>query len=346
MGQTLSEPITQKETSACENELFKVGASCMQGWRINMEDAHTQLLSIDNDKNAAFFAVYDGHGGSKVAEYAGMHLHERIINHASFKENNLTDAIKKGFLGIDEDMLDDEEMKDELAGTTAICVIIKDNKIYCGNVGDSRAIASVRGRVQNLSYDHKPNNETESKRIIAAGGWVEFNRVNGNLALSRALGDFVFKKNEAKKAEEQIVTAYPDVDVKDLTTDHEFAILACDGIWDVLSNEEVLEFVRSRIAQQIPPEIICEQLMSRCLAPDCQMGGLGCDNMTVVLVCFLHGESYEKLAEKCKLEALPLSQVSNLNTSIGNNGRCGPSDTTNNISSSNVRRTTEEEETN
>lgn len=123
-------------------------------------------------------------------------------------------------------------------------------------MGDSRAIASVRGRVQLLSYDHKPNNELESKRIVAAGGWVEFNRVNGNLALSRALGDFVFKKNESKRAEEQIVTACPDVDIKDLTSDHEFILLACDGIWDVLTNEEVLEFVRNRIAQQIPPETV------------------------------------------------------------------------------------------
>ncbi len=123
-------------------------------------------------------------------------------------------------------------------------------------MGDSRAIASVRGRVQQLSYDHKPNNELEAKRIIAAGGWVEYNRVNGNLALSRALGDFVFKKNENKGAEEQIVTAYPDVDIKELTSDHEFVLLACDGIWDVLSNDEVLEFVRTRIAQQIPPDLV------------------------------------------------------------------------------------------
>lgn len=92
------------------------------------------------------------------------------------------------------------------------------------------------------------------KRISAAGGWVEFNRVNGNLALSRALGDFVFKRNETKKAEEQIVTALPDIEIKDITKDHEFLVLACDGIWDVMSNEEVLDFVRERIAQSIPPE--------------------------------------------------------------------------------------------
>lgn len=73
-------------------------------------------------------------------------------------------------------------------------------------MGDSRAIASVSGRVEPLSYDHKPSNYEEKKRIVAAGGWVEYNRVNGNLALSRALGDFIFKKNQRVSPEEQIVT--------------------------------------------------------------------------------------------------------------------------------------------
>lgn len=77
---------------------------------------------------------------------------------------------------------------------------------YQANAGDSRAIASVNGAVEQLSFDHKPNNYQEMSRIIAAGGWVECNRVNGNLALSRALGDFIFKKNENKCSEEQVVT--------------------------------------------------------------------------------------------------------------------------------------------
>ncbi|KAG8191961.1 hypothetical protein JTE90_002235 [Oedothorax gibbosus] len=299
MGQTLSEPVTAKETSSCANEFVKVGASCMQGWRINMEDAHTHLLSLAEDKEAMFFAVYDGHGGAKVAEYAGINLHKKIVSHSSYKKGDIVDAMKSSFLEVDSDMLKDENMKDELAGTTAVVVLIKNGKIYCGNVGDSRSVASVAGAVQQLSFDHKPSNEGETKRIVAAGGWVEFNRVNGNLALSRALGDFVFKKNEKKPPEEQIVTAYPDVVVKDLTSDHEFIVLACDGIWDVMTNDEVVEFVRTRIAARMEPEQICEELMTRCLAPDCQMGGLGCDNMTVVLVCLLQGESYEDLANKC-----------------------------------------------
>lgn len=276
----------------------------MQGWRINMEDAHTHILTLPDDKQASFFGVYDGHGGAKVAQYVGEHLHSKVQSQPGYGQGNIEDAIRTGFLAIDSDMQLDEEMRDELAGCTANVVIVRDNKMYCGNVGDSRAVASVCGDVEQLSYDHKPANEIENNRIVAAGGWVEFNRVNGNLALSRALGDFVFKKNDKKTAEEQIVTANPDILVKDITSDHEFLILACDGIWDVLSNQEVVDFVRCRIAQRMQPEIICEELMMRCLAPDCQMGGLGCDNMTVVLIGFLHGGSYEDLAEKCSRPSL------------------------------------------
>jgi len=128
---------------------------------------------------------------------------------------------------------------------------------------------------------------------VAAGGWVEFNRVNGNLALSRALGDFVFKKNDKKDARHQMVTAFPDIETRPLTADTEFLVLACDGIWDVMTNQEVVDFVRTRLRENMTPDMVCEQLMTRCLAPGCSMGGLGCDNMTVILVCFLNGMGYQ-----------------------------------------------------
>ena len=121
-------------------------------------------------------------------------------------------------------------------------------------MGDSRAIASVGGRVVNLSTDHKPFVETEIKRVIAAGGRIQSNRVNGRLTLSRALGDFPFKKNKLLKANEQIIIAYPDVIIQKVSEDHEFLLMACDGVWDVYTSEKALEFVRTRIAQLIPPE--------------------------------------------------------------------------------------------
>lgn len=99
-------------------------------------------------------------------------------------------------------------------------------------------------------------------------------------------------------------TAYPDVETRTITPEWEFIVLACDGIWDVMSNQEVVTYIRNNIAAGVEPEEICETLMMRCLAPDCQMAGLGCDNMTVVIVSFLNGGSYEELSEKCQLPAI------------------------------------------
>lgn len=177
----------------------------MQGWRVHMEDAHTHILSLPDDPSAAFFAVYDGHGGADVAQYAGKHLHKFVVKRPEY-EADPGDALQQAFLDIDDAMLEDEQLQEQLAGSTAVTVLIKDNKLYCANAGDSRAVACVNGRVDVLSLDHKPNSETEKKRICEAGGFVEYNRVNGSLALSRALGDFVFKRNTSKTPQEQIVT--------------------------------------------------------------------------------------------------------------------------------------------
>ena len=100
------------------------------------------------------------------------------------EQGDIESALRKGFIDFDREMASDEEIREDLAGTTAICVVIKDNQLFCGNVGDSRAIASANGNVELLSMDHKPNNDDERKRITAAGGWVEFNRVNGKYFLS------------------------------------------------------------------------------------------------------------------------------------------------------------------
>ena len=139
--------------------------------------------------------MFDGHGGAKVAAYAANHLHRTIVNRAEYKENRET-AIKEGFLECDRTMRTAESLKDEMAGCTAVTVFIQGKELWCGNAGDSRCVAGLAGTARPLSTDHKPMDVKERERIEAAGGFVEFNRVNGNLALSRALGDFVFKMNE------------------------------------------------------------------------------------------------------------------------------------------------------
>ena len=264
-----------------------------------MEDAHTILLSMPNEQSTAFFAVFDGHGGAKVANYASENLYQLLSGNSLYRSGQTEEALKEVFIEFDEMMFNDEKMRDELAGSTAVVLLVRDGKLYCANIGDSRAVSCVAARVDALSVDHKPTCQGEHNRIVAAGGWVQFNRVNGNLALSRAFGDFVFKRNEKRTALEQIVTAYPDVQTRPLVDELEFVVLACDGVWDVMSNFEVVDFIRRRLCSGMAPQAICEELITRCLAPDCQMGsGIGCDNMTVILICYLNGSTYEQYRDR------------------------------------------------
>ncbi len=99
-----------------------------------MEDSHTHILSLAEDREASFFAVYDGHGGAKVAQYAAKNLHKKICLHPLYKKGLIEEAIRLSFLELDSDMLNDDNMRDELAGTTAITVLIKNNKIYCVSI--------------------------------------------------------------------------------------------------------------------------------------------------------------------------------------------------------------------
>jgi len=108
-----------------------------------------------------------------------------------------------------------------------------------------------------MSYDHKPTNEGERKRIYSADGFVEMSRVNGSLAVSRAFGDFNYKKNKAKLAEEQAVCCVPEIkrvliNLKEIKESNEytFLIIACDGIWDVMKNEDAVLYVKKKLDEQ------------------------------------------------------------------------------------------------
>ncbi|KAJ1931155.1 Protein phosphatase 2C 2, partial [Linderina pennispora] len=215
-----------------------------------MEDAHTTLLKVGPDNESAFFAVYDGHGGQTSALFAGDQLQNFIVSNEHYAAGDFEKAIKAGYINADAELRKDPKMVNDSSGCTAVSVLItKDGKVYCGNAGDSRCIISTKGRAIALSNDHKPKDEIEFNRIMAGGGFVEFGRVNGNLALSRAIGDFEFKNNPALPAEKQIVTADPDVIGHKLSADDEFLVIACDGIWDCMTNQQVAQFVHEMVAK-------------------------------------------------------------------------------------------------
>ncbi|VDN02027.1 unnamed protein product [Thelazia callipaeda] len=163
------------------------------------------------------------------------------------------------------------------------------DKVIVGNAGDSRAVLCRNGLAIELSVDHKPEDETERRRIEAAGGEISNDgRVNGGLNLSRALGDHFYKKNEALPLKEQMISALPDVKQNDILCDDEFVIVACDGIWNSLSSQQAVDFVRQRIKNGLHLKEICEQICDYCLSPNTAGDGTGCDNMTVILVQIIH----------------------------------------------------------
>lgn len=323
MGQILSHPKTGKTTEAAADGRHAYALSCMQGWRVSMEDSHSTVLNLNvvTDGEAAetetaangaseaadasagspvaFFGVYDGHGGEKVALFTGEKLPSVLKATEAYQKGDYAQALQDAFLAMDVEITEDAELSKDPSGCAATSVIITSDKIFCGNAGDSRTVMSVGGTVKALSFDHKPTNEGEKARIVNAGGFVDMGRVNGNLALSRGIGDFEFKNNLELPAEEQAVTALPDVLEHDITKDDEFVVLACDGIWDCLSSQQVVDFVRRYVREGKPLGEICELMMTTCLAPTSGGSGIGCDNMSVCIVAMLQGgESVEEWAKR------------------------------------------------
>ncbi|GAB4850559.1 hypothetical protein Ancab_029868 [Ancistrocladus abbreviatus] len=176
----------------------------------------------------------------------------------------------------------DSDSQDPAAGTTACVAIIQDHRLVVANAGDSRCVISRNGQAYDLSRDHKPELEDEKERIVNAGGFIQGGRVNGSLNLTRAIGDMEFKKNKLLPAEKQMVTANPDINDVELSDDDEFLVLACDGIWDCMSSQQLVDYVQEQLKFATKLSAVCESVFDRCLAPSA--GGEGCDNMSMILV--------------------------------------------------------------
>ncbi|XP_013146183.1 PREDICTED: probable protein phosphatase CG10417 isoform X3 [Papilio polytes] len=191
----------------------------------------------------------------------------------------------------DEDISMTEEPGND-SGCTAIVALLRGNELYVANAGDSRCIICREGKAIDMSIDHKPEDAPELDRIIKAGGKVSYDgRINGGLNLSRAIGDHSYKQNKELDAKEQMVTALPDV--KTLTVDpakDQFMVLACDGIWNFMSSQDVCDFIIPRLAEgRERLSQICEEMFDHCLAPSTMGDGTGCDNMTAIIVRFKEG---------------------------------------------------------
>jgi len=187
----------------------------------------------------------------------------------------------------EEEDEDDDERPGFSSGCTAVVVLLdrKRRLLWCANAGDSRAVLLRGGAAVALSYDHKPEDALESRRIELAGGHVVDGRVDGNLNLSRALGDLRYKAEGHLGPHEQRISALPDVLEVELREGLDGGlVLICDGITGVMENDDVA--ARLAAAPAISAVDAAADLCCHCVAVDCGGDGTGCDNETVLVVRF------------------------------------------------------------
>ncbi len=300
MGIYLSKPNTTKETHVGENEVLRFAVSAMQGWRMNMEDAHISLPNLTD--SIGLFAVFDGHGGAEVAKFCARYFPGELVKNPNFASGNYKAALEETFLKMDallmednnEDLLrefkNDADSPNSYAGCTANVLLLTRTEIYVANAGDSRTILySNDGNMTSLSFDHKPDNEIERTRINNAGGYVSNGRVNDNLNLSRAIGDLEYKKNPTLRPDQQIISAFPDVVCHPIEPQHKFLLMGCDGVWEMLSGNDICLLIDSRMTgdPQVKLSTVVEELLDRLVAKDTGEG-VGCDNMSAILIQFRH----------------------------------------------------------
>ncbi|KAG8376184.1 hypothetical protein BUALT_Bualt09G0036800 [Buddleja alternifolia] len=226
---------------------------------------HPHFSSLDQDLTAHVFGVYDGHGGFQVAKYCRDRLHVVLAEEIGIAKEKL--YIETGQCNYEEEWmkiflncfrkLDDEvggfDSRDidsnsplqpiapESVGSTAVVAIVSSTHIIVANCGDSRAVL-CRGKIPvPLSIDHKPNREDECARIEGVGGMVinwDGHRVSGVLAVSRSIGDRYLRP---------YVVADPEVTIVPRAKEDKCLILASDGLWDVMTNDEACDFARRRV---------------------------------------------------------------------------------------------------
>jgi protein phosphatase len=219
------------------------GSGCTQGFRPTMEDEHLNLIgahSVDGNP-ISIFAILDGHCGRRVAELGVQMLPEALFTHPAVGQNNAL-ALVESVMQVDKQVF--AAIRNQDGGATFICALVHKRMLFVANLGDARAVLCDSGAAVPMSVDHKPTDAAEQARIVRCGGFVHFGRVSGCLAVSRALGDFEFKCGGGRFVQKEFqVSNVPDIRQINLTDGSRFLVIACDGLWDVMSSDEAVAWV-------------------------------------------------------------------------------------------------------
>ena len=272
----------QVKCSLKENGSVKgYAASTDQGLvRDYNEDRVSIILNINKPQEriseiwprCSFFGVYDGHGGAACADFLRDNLHQFVTKNDNFPFNP-KEALIQGFSQAERTFLEYSKAQSprDKSGSCAVVVLIVGDICYVANLGDSRAVMSGEGgnKVYPLSRDHKPNDVAERQRIEKNGGRIyqstaqispdqkitgPYRILPGRLSVSRSLGDF-----EAKIIEyggnPEVLIAIPEIRAFKIHSDYDFILMGSDGIFDKLTNREVVHYVFAGISSKIGVDV-------------------------------------------------------------------------------------------
>uniref|UniRef100_A0A1D1YCC2 protein-serine/threonine phosphatase n=1 Tax=Anthurium amnicola TaxID=1678845 RepID=A0A1D1YCC2_9ARAE len=267
--------------------IVRSGAWADIGYRKSMEDVYVcfdnimhsyGLLNFGEGPNA-FYGVFDGHGGKHAADFACNNLPRFVVEDEDFPRE-IERVVSSAFLQTDTAFAEACTINSSLAsGTTALAALVIGRSLVVANAGDCRAVLCRRGKAIEMSRDHKPACNWEKKRIEASGGYVDDGYLNGQLNVSRALGDWHMEGMKDRHGVGPL-SAEPEVMSMRLTDEDEFLIMGCDGIWDVFLSQNAVDFARRKLQEHNDPVTCCKELVDEALK---RKSG---DNLAVVVVCF------------------------------------------------------------
>uniref|UniRef100_A0A7S1T9I4 PPM-type phosphatase domain-containing protein n=1 Tax=Compsopogon caeruleus TaxID=31354 RepID=A0A7S1T9I4_9RHOD len=239
------------------------------------------------------YGVFDGHGGKFVADFAAATFVERLEAEEDFTERrDLTRAFRNVCLGLDQEILQQSRELRSYAGSTVSFVVVDEDSIACCNLGDSRAVLARNGQAIPLSRDHSIFEKDELERLRKAGAWITSSGVNGRLAMTRALGDLDMKDHlpntfPGKVFHGPVIIAEPEVRVLSITTEDQFIIVACDGFWGKVDNNQAVQLGALYLDKLSSPEQAARELARAAQ----ELGST--DNITVTLIV-LRGPKLEE----------------------------------------------------
>lgn len=265
---------------------MSVHFASLKGLRDSNEDKHTIELGmneqVENRANVNFFGIYDGHGGKFVSKFLASNLPKFFID-PQVSYPLTTKYVNDVFSELQDTLYTKHQDNATECGSTclAVCQYIVDKKQYINviNVGDSRCVLCRNNLAIPLTKDHKPNWPDEKARISLLGGQIRFDRYDwriNDLSVSRAFGD---------KASEKYVTSKPDLYRYKIGRNDKFIIMGCDGLWDVCTSQEAVNFVLDNCYDVNMKRINKNVNIARKLAEHA-LNHDSSDNLTIIIVFF------------------------------------------------------------